>query len=196
MMKDLSEKYGKDVSFKDDQLFDEITAMTYPEIGEFFAKYVYGNEPLPYTEIFARVGIDLKAGTSMENTLVISNSNITIAQHNGEQRIAMGNVSNLDEVGQELGLESGDIIMEMNGKTFPPLGPELQAFVQEQQQLIPDLETFTMKVIREVDGEQKEIELSAKYRKVEVDLPPTLNFKEDATEEQKQLRMYWLEPAK
>jgi len=196
MMKELSEKYGKDVSFQDDLLFDEITAMTYPEIGEFFATYVAGNQPLPYKEIFAEVGVDLKAGTSMENTLVISNNNIAVAQYEGEQRIAMGNVSNLDEVGKELGLESGDIIIEMNGKKFPPLGPELQAFVQEQQQIIPDLETFTMKVIREVDGEQKEVELSARYRKVEVDLPPTLSFKEDATEEQKQLRKYWLEPAK
>lgn len=196
MMKELSKKYGPNRSFKDDELFSEITTMTYPEIGEFFATYVAGDTPLPFEEIFSDVGVDLKTGTTEQNTIVINNSNITLVDYEGEQRIAMANVSNLDVVGQELGLESGDIILAMNGKDFPPLGPKIQAFIGEQQQLIPTLDTFTMKVLREVNGKKEEIELSATNRKVEVNLPPTLTFVDNPTEEQLQLRKFWLEPAK
>lgn len=196
MMKDLSNKYGKDVSFKDEELFDEITAMTYPEIGEFFEKYVAGTAPLPYDEIFAQVGVELISGKTEQHTLVINNGNITITEYEGEQRIAMANVSNLDPIGKALGLESGDIIMVMNGKDFPSLGPELQSFVQEQQQLIPTLETFSMTVLREVDGEKQKIALSTENRQIEVEIPPTLRFVEEPTEAQQTLRKYWLEPLK
>src|SRR4051812_631438 len=39
LMKDLSKSYGKDQSFKDDELFNKIVALTYPEIGTFLTKY-------------------------------------------------------------------------------------------------------------------------------------------------------------
>lgn len=196
MMKDLSVKYGKDVSFQDDELFAEITAMTYPEIGEFFDTYVQGASPLPFDDIFSKVGVELVSGKTMQYTIVLSNNNIALAQYEGEQRIAMGNVNNLDEIGQELGLKSGDIILAMNGKEMPPLGPAIQSFIQEQNELLPTIETFTMKVLRDVDGEKEAFELSTKNRQIEVQIPPTLRFMEEATAEQLKLRKYWLEPAK
>ena len=196
MMKELSKKYGPNASFKDEDLFGEITAMTYPEIGEFFSTYVAGDSPLPYDEVFATVGLELLSGKIEQHTIVLNNSNVAIAEYEGEQRIAMGNVSNLDAIGQELGLKSGDIILAINGRDFPPLGPEIQAFIQGQNELIQTIDTFTMKVLREVDGEKKELTLSTPNRKVEIDLPPTLRFAAEPTEQQLQLRKYWLEPAK
>ena len=35
LIKQLSEKYGKEKAFKDDDFIDDITAMTFPEIGTF-----------------------------------------------------------------------------------------------------------------------------------------------------------------
>lgn len=58
MMRDLAKTYGKDKSFKDDELFDKITALTFPEIREFFKKHVEGTEPLPLAETFAAIGIE------------------------------------------------------------------------------------------------------------------------------------------
>lgn len=52
----LSAKYGPDRPFKDGDLIPEITAMTYPEIGTFFERYVIGNDPLPYQAYFDKIG--------------------------------------------------------------------------------------------------------------------------------------------
>jgi glutathione peroxidase len=38
LMQDLSKTYGKEQSFKDDELFDKITSLTFPEIRQFFAE--------------------------------------------------------------------------------------------------------------------------------------------------------------
>ncbi|MDH5598328.1 MAG: peptidase M61, partial [Cyclobacteriaceae bacterium] len=50
MVMDLSKRYGKDKAFNDDELFDVIEEITNPTIREFFAKYVEGNEMIPYSE--------------------------------------------------------------------------------------------------------------------------------------------------
>ena len=59
MMRDLAARYGKNKPFKDDELFDVITAMTFPEIRLFFRDYVEGAQPLPLAEYLAKTGIEL-----------------------------------------------------------------------------------------------------------------------------------------
>ncbi|MGB1206228.1 MAG: hypothetical protein ACPG5B_11310 [Chitinophagales bacterium] len=56
LMMELAKKYGPNRPFKDDELIDEIVAMTYPEIRTFFDKYVIGPDRLPYNELFKIVG--------------------------------------------------------------------------------------------------------------------------------------------
>ncbi|HRI59551.1 MAG TPA: peptidase M61 [Saprospiraceae bacterium] len=58
MMRDLSGRYGKDKPFKDDELFDVITAMTFPDIRTFFRDYIEGNAPLPLQVYLAKAGIE------------------------------------------------------------------------------------------------------------------------------------------
>lgn len=55
MMK-LSEKYGPNKSFKDEELFNDIVSLSFPEIRQFFNDYVIGNAPLPYGEYFKKIG--------------------------------------------------------------------------------------------------------------------------------------------
>ena len=196
MMADLSEEYGIDKSFKDDELFAEIVALTYPEIGEFLNTYVAGSTPLPYKEIFEKVGVELSnSGTQKQWSLGFGQSNISVVQHNGEQRLAIANEGSLNELGKGLALQNGDIVMKMNGIEMPPLGPEIQNFLAEQVQMLPELETFTYTVLREVDGEKKEVKLSAPNKQVDVPTPVGLSFMENPTEAQLKLRKYWLEPA-
>lgn len=57
LMLDLAKKYGPNRPFPEDSLFDEITAMTYPEIRDFFRRYVEGTEPLPLAEYLLKAGI-------------------------------------------------------------------------------------------------------------------------------------------
>ncbi|PWL28625.1 peptidase M61 [uncultured Roseivirga sp.] len=196
MMADLSAKYGKDKSFKDDELFDEIVGLTYPEIGEFFETYVAGSETIPYKEIFDKVGVDVvDNGTTRQFSLIFNQSNITLADYDGKQMLAISNESGLDEMGKNLGLKKGDIILEMNGEAIPAYGPEIQGFLSGQVQKIPGLDTYTMTVWREVAGAGQKVELSAPNKQIEIKIPPSIQFNQNATEKQLQLRKYWLEPA-
>ncbi|WP_420386479.1 peptidase M61 [Roseivirga sp.] len=196
MMSDLSKKYGKDKSFRDEELFDEIVNLTYPEIGEFLNTYVAGDQSLPYDEIFDKVGVNvINNGTVKQHSLIFNQSNVTLGQYEGNQMLAISNEAGLDAMGKALGLKSGDIVLKMNGKDFPVYGPELNAFLGEQVQMIPGLETFTMTVWREVDGEGQKVELSAPNQQIEVPVPLALVFNEEASEQQLKLRDYWLKPA-
>lgn len=59
LMKELAAKYDVDTPFKDEALFDEIVAMTYPEIRSFFEQYVIGDTPIPYATVLEEVGLNM-----------------------------------------------------------------------------------------------------------------------------------------
>lgn len=54
---ELSKKYGTQNSFPEKDIFQIFTQMTYPEIADFFNKYVQNANPLPMTEYYAKLGI-------------------------------------------------------------------------------------------------------------------------------------------
>ncbi|MBC2838732.1 peptidase M61 [Robiginitalea sp. SC105] len=58
LMKDLSAKYDEDTPFKDDALFDEIVAMTYPKIREYFDTHVIGDTPIDYAAVLQSAGLN------------------------------------------------------------------------------------------------------------------------------------------
>lgn len=58
MMRDLAKRYGKDKPFRDDELFDVITTMTFPEMRAFFSDYIEGAVPLPLESYLAKAGIE------------------------------------------------------------------------------------------------------------------------------------------
>lgn len=58
LMQQLMKKYGKGKYFNDDALFDEIAAMTFPEIRTFFTDYIECGDPLPLKECLAKVGLE------------------------------------------------------------------------------------------------------------------------------------------
>lgn len=192
MMADLSEKYGKDKSFEDDKLFDVITEMTYPEVGEFLKTYVGGNTPIPYSKYFEKVGVRYAAVDSVMNySLGITQSNVGIDFQNGD--IFIQNEGNLDPFGKAIGFKNEDIIRKMNGLDFPKLGPELQQFLGEITNAFDEGKTFTVTVERKSeDGESEMVELSSEIFKVKQAVPFNLTLMEDATPEQIKLRNAWL----
>lgn len=56
LMLQLMKKYGEGKYFNDDDLFDEITKMTYPEIRTFFRDFIEGTLPIPLKEYLAKAG--------------------------------------------------------------------------------------------------------------------------------------------
>lgn len=58
LMRDLSTRFGKNKPFRDEELFDVIAGLTYPEIRTFFRDYVESAQPLPLAEYLAKAGFE------------------------------------------------------------------------------------------------------------------------------------------
>jgi predicted metalloprotease with PDZ domain len=59
LLQKLMRYYGKGRAFPDCGFYDVVAAMTYPEILEFFERYVQHAEPLPISEYYGKLGIDV-----------------------------------------------------------------------------------------------------------------------------------------
>lgn len=188
MMNDLSKRYGKDRAFKDDELINVITKMTYPEIGEFFADYVEGPNLLPYKEIFNLVGIDY---VSSEKRKVFTLGNISLNISPGIDHIVITKVSDMNKFGVEMGYKEGDEIVSINGKELVPT--QYREFMHELFTNSKVGDEMTMEVLRKDDnGNAETVTLKAPMMKVEGVVQNTLEVNPDASEQQLKLRKAWL----
>lgn len=69
LMLQLVKKYGDGKHFNDDDLFDEITKMTFPEIRTFFRDFIEGAEPIPLKDYLAKVGFNYNETTGKINLI-------------------------------------------------------------------------------------------------------------------------------
>lgn len=69
LMQRLMQKYGAGKYFKDNDLFDEIAAMTFPEIRQFFSDFVEGTKPIPLKEYLEKAGFDYNETTGKVSLL-------------------------------------------------------------------------------------------------------------------------------
>lgn len=117
LMKELTERYGKDKPFNDDQLIDVIVELTYPEIQQFFDKYVVGTTPIPYDEFFRKVGLQIEEGEVSVDYFLKDNATPYITL-NQQGAIVVRNDLELNSFLKQVGLQGGDIIKSINGKTY------------------------------------------------------------------------------
>jgi predicted metalloprotease with PDZ domain len=196
LMMDLSKKYGKNKPFKDEELFDEITKMTYPEIGEFFKNHVQGTEPLPLKETFADLGIIYEEEyVTSDYTLGIDNDNISVALQDGNQKLQITSVDKMNPMGKALGFQAGDILLKINGDSIPDLNSSFGPFIQGKLAELQEGKNLSYTVLRkDGNGNQKEVQLTAPAQKVEVKIRHYLSPSPTVTPEQMALRQMWLRP--
>ncbi|MEP2026599.1 MAG: peptidase M61 [Reichenbachiella sp.] len=190
MMFDLAEKYGKDQAFDDEELFDIITEMTYPEIRAFFTTYVEGTTPLPYDEFLELAGVDYKASeTRKEINMGIPQG--TIGYNPETSRIYLTNVEGLNEFGKSFGLKNGDVLVGINGNEIPLTG--IMAFLQGVKEGMEVGAEMTYTVMRQgEDGSESKIDLTAEIVEVDVEYSHILSLNEEPTESQLAVRNGWL----
>lgn len=183
LMRTLSETYGEDQPFDDDEIINEITEMTYPEIGEFLQTHVVGSTPIDYQDYFTMVGLSLEE-VEVQVSLFFKDQQtpfINVNQSTGQiffMDTAMNSTLN------ELGVQPGDIIKTVNGAEFNI--QTAQSVLGQSFQWTPDTD-LSMVLIR--NGE--EVEVTGKVgRPMATSL--TLVEDDDATAEQIQLRNWWL----
>ncbi|WP_439881831.1 M61 family metallopeptidase [Pontibacter sp. MBLB2868] len=188
LMLDLSKTYGKQNSFQDEELFDKIAELTYPEIREFFTRYVEGNEPLPLEETLQKVGIiyDPVATEKMN-----SYGGFVPGFDSETGKIIVEESSNMDAFGRQMGFQEGDQLLELNGTKITPTN--VRALIADTLQQMQPGEKITITVGRKNGrGKLKEKKLRGEVTPVERQAVHVLAPDPNATPQQLQLRAAWL----
>lgn len=196
LMLDLSKKYGKNKAFNDDELFAEITKMTYPQIGEFLDKHVRGAAPLPLTEVLGAVGILYTEEERFTDfSLGISNEDLSIVPIDNKPRLQIATTASMNDMGKAIGFQEGDILAKMNGEPLPELGPDFPAFIQTQIMALPTRDTISYTVLRaDASGKMNEVVLSAPVKKVDLTRRHSIELNPSPSVDQLALRRAWLMP--
>jgi predicted metalloprotease with PDZ domain len=117
LMQKLSNEYGENKAFNDNELFAKITVLTYPEVGEFLKTYVSGNTPIPYETYLTKMGVTKKGVKSPGNPFIKGQTPyINIDQTTKE--IFVRPEIELNDFYTALGIKGGDVLKEVNMKPY------------------------------------------------------------------------------
>lgn len=183
----LSQEYGKDVSFKDDELFGKISQLISPELSKFFATYVEGSQPLPFEEIFAKVGVEFKRNVEIEQ---VGFGGVALGFNMETQRLFVMDNQNMNKFGKKLKIQVNDEILAINGTPLTVMN--FEEVITNYQQNTNEGDKVSILVERVVKGEKKQVELKAKAIKTKSIQDYYLAINPNATEQQIQLRKTWL----
>lgn len=187
MMAKLAETYGKYISFEDDELFDKIAELTVPETRPFFAKYVEGNNELPFEELLAKVGIIFKKDITVKE---VSLGGVLLSFNPETQRLFIADMGSVDEFGEALGYKTNDELVSINGEAIDV--DKVQDQIAEFKKNTKPGDKVEIVVARRDKGEYKNKKLKAKAVLVEKHKSFLIEFDPNATPEQLKLRKAWL----
>lgn len=182
LIHDLSVKYGKEQYFNDDELFDEITRLTYPEVRQFFNRYVEGPDPIPYQEYFGFAGVDYV------DTPTPTLGKISIG-FSPEGRLTVASTAEMNEFGKAMGYQNGDEFVTLNGHDVN--SQNAQAVIQDYLAKVKAGDIVEIKVLRKSSsGTASEVVLSAPMKMTR---NFALRFNANPTPEQLRIRTAWLD---
>ena len=107
---ELLQNYGKYKPFSENDFFDELVNMTFPEIRDFIDNYITGTEPLPYKEYFNKLGYKYIPERILEGERPSFGTNLSM-----NENMEIITIGVYDEA-YEWGLREGDILLELFGE--------------------------------------------------------------------------------
>ena len=188
MMQDLAKKYGKTQSFKDEELFDTITEMTYPEIREFFSAYVEGSSPLPYENILRKVGVEFKpARTDKELSL----GHLSFSVNESDNRLIIQSIDQMNVFGKEMGYKEGDIIYKFDGVEIDieNYEEEFLAF-NDRHQVGDKIQAVVLRT--DEKGKLKKVKLKAEAIEIDRKIEASMMLSDTPSATQLKLRKDWV----
>ncbi|MDH5476251.1 MAG: peptidase [Cyclobacteriaceae bacterium] len=175
---ELSKKYGPNNAFSEKDFFTEFVAFTYPEIGDFFDKYVKNANPLPMDEYYSKLGIEFTP--EVKNGQLVADLGGHLAVPDGKIRY----VKIRPEL-EKLGLKVNDELIGINGEELS---------LSNANQLIGGLMQKDIDYEYEVTIRRGEEELTIPLKLLSKEKVSKFVFEvdESATEEQKTFREVWM----
>jgi predicted metalloprotease with PDZ domain len=111
LMQKLSKKYGAHKAFNDEDLFAKITALTYPEVGEFLRTHVSGSTPINYEAYLEKVGVN-------KTIVKVPEKKFTLSVDPEKKELRINPESQSTAFMKALDLRGGDIITAINDKKY------------------------------------------------------------------------------
>lgn len=110
LMQQLSKEYGVNKAFNDEELFAKITALTYPEVGDFLRTHVSGSKPINYEAYLAKVGV-------AKSIVKVREKYFELAVNPEKKELMIGDGEPTAFM-KALDLRGGDIITTINGTKY------------------------------------------------------------------------------
>ncbi len=189
LMKDLATKYGKNRSFNDADLFNDIEKFTYPEVGTFLRKHVGGGVPLPMADILGRIGIEfLKEEVVYEFSL----GNPDLNYNDETKRLFVEGIRDLDEFGKELGYKKGDELSKLNGQEIKL--EKVKEMIGDYYGNLREGDKVTIEIYRPKmrKGKYKVKTLSAVAKKVKIVRKNQISLMKEISDKQKLTLKSWI----
>lgn len=184
LMKELSETYGVDAPFDDDELIDEIVALSYPEVRTFFNEHVIGDTPITYDVYLRKMGLSMNKVEEDTGYFLLGEVPFIDVDQSNNNAIFVRKGIDLNTFFTSLGVQGGDIIKSINGTdiTLETIRPIIgQSFGWDPN--------TTIKMELERDGEIFNVEGPVGKPTIVVD---KITPMEEVPEKIKMLRNDWL----
>ena len=183
LMKQLSDKYGKQKPFKDDLLFDEIISLTYPSVKLFFENHVQGNIPINYNDFFEKVGLKVVEGKVKTNFMRSGGGLIFKAGEDNDKIYFGSNVAN-NSFWSDQGVVNDDLLISIDNVQVTM--ENVNTILRNIYEWEPGRDIY---VVYERDGEKREIKtkLVQSYMKDKVIIEPS-----DLSDQKKIILNSWL----
>jgi predicted metalloprotease with PDZ domain len=184
---DLAMKYGKDKYFKDDELFDVIKSLTYPEIKTFLETYVAGTKPVPYDYFFGLAGVSFSAKSERK---IFSIGGIAV-RGDDVGHIVVGRQSRFNDFGRTLGYKVGDVLYAINRVKLTT--SNYMQMIDSIKNAMKEGEDFVAEVGRKnAEGKTDTLSLATKvFKATYIDINKLAEI-DNPTAEQKLVRDAWL----
>ncbi|WP_294283163.1 PDZ domain-containing protein [uncultured Chryseobacterium sp.] len=188
MIRKLSQRFGENKPFKDDQLIDELVAVTgYPQIKDFYNKYIAGGQPTPYAQYLDMVGVEIKKQETPPMFWFIKDPQQT-GYDEKDNAFVFDESSAQSPFAKSIGLKITDKIVALDGKTINI--QNIQSFI-EYSRTIKEGQNVTVTILRKNGDKTEKMDLKGKavLDKMTVE---TLAFKANPTPAEKKLQDQWL----
>ncbi|ASW73299.1 peptidase M61 [Chryseobacterium piperi] len=188
MIRKLSQRFGENKPFKDDKLIDELVTVTgYPQIKDFYNKYIAGNQPTPYAEYLNQVGVEIKKQETPPLFWFIKDPNQTGFNEKNNTFI-FDESSALSPFAKSIGFKITDEVLALDGKNIDI--KNVQAFINYTK-TIKEGQNVTVTVLRKNGDKTDKIELKGKAILDKLTME-TLQYKANPTPAEQKLQDQWL----
>ncbi len=163
VMGELSNLYGADKAFNDDELIPAFTNITYPEVGEFLQNNVVKNNPIDYGFYLDKVGLSIQKIKVPVKMAFSLGANTYFKVDPKTNKVFIATLDGKNEFLKSVGFQDNDQIVELRG--IKPEGSESGKLTSILAYNLKDGDEYTAKVIR--NG--KTIDLKGKVKLNQVD---------------------------